>query len=108
MSGHLFFNDCWGGFGDALYANARLCELLSARAPREVFSALPDTVKTPELRLEMEEGERHALVDELAANVYGGLVQSMFLLKFSVTIGCTLIVSALKYRSVNREKVWLM
>lgn len=69
MSGHLFFNDRWGGFDDGLYAGARLCELLAAdhRAPGEAFSALPDTVNTPELQLEMEEGEPHALVDELVA-----------------------------------------
>lgn len=70
MSGHLFFNERWGGFDDGLYAGARLCELLAAdnRSPGEVFAALPNTVNTPELRLEMEEGEPHALVDELVAN----------------------------------------
>ena len=71
MSGHLFFNDRWGGFDDGIYAGARLCELLSAdhRTPGEVFAALPDSVNTPELRLEMNEGEPHALVAELVAAV---------------------------------------
>ena len=43
MSGHLFFNDRWGGFDDGIYAGARLCELLAAdpRAPGDVFAALP-------------------------------------------------------------------
>ena len=70
MSGHLFFNDRWGGFDDGLYAGARLCELLSAdpRPPHEVFAALPDSVNTPELRLPMAEGEAHQLVAELVAN----------------------------------------
>ena len=69
MSGHIFFNDRWGGFDDAIYAGARLCELLADdhRAPSEVFAALPDTVNTPELRLDMAEGEHHALVAELAS-----------------------------------------
>ena len=69
MSGHLFFNDRWGGFDDGIYAGARLCELLAAdrRTPDEVFAALPNTVNTPELRLQMEEGEPHLLVDELVA-----------------------------------------
>ncbi len=74
MSGHLFFNDRWGGFDDGLYAGARLCELLAAdpRSPNEVFAALPDTVNTPELRLEMNEGEPHALVEELIAAANSG------------------------------------
>ncbi len=67
MSGHIFFNDRWGGFDDGIYAGARLCELLTQldQSPAEVFAAIPDTVNTPELRLEMSEGEHYHLVDEL-------------------------------------------
>ncbi|MDD9856504.1 MAG: phosphomannomutase/phosphoglucomutase [Gammaproteobacteria bacterium] len=70
MSGHIFFNDRWGGFDDAVYAGARLCELLAAerRSPGDIFAALPDTVNTPELRIDMAEGAHYQLVDELAAN----------------------------------------
>ena len=69
MSGHLFFKERWYGFDDAIYAAARLCELLSRRSesPSEVFSQIPDTVNTPELRLEMNEGEHHQLIFELVA-----------------------------------------
>ena len=69
MSGHIFFNDRWGGFDDGIYAGARLCELLSQSndSPQDIFSAIPDTVNTPELRLEMQEGEHYKLVDELVA-----------------------------------------
>ncbi len=69
MSGHLFFKERWYGFDDAIYAAARLCELLSRRSesPNEVFSQIPDTVNTPELRLEMNEGEHHQLILELVA-----------------------------------------
>jgi phosphomannomutase/phosphoglucomutase len=69
MSGHLFFKERWYGFDDAIYAAARLCELLSHRSesPSEVFSQIPDTVNTPELRLEMNEGEHHQLISELVA-----------------------------------------
>ena len=67
MSGHIFFKERWFGFDDGLYAGARLCELLSheTRTPREVFASLPDSVNTPELRLEMTEGEHHRLIGEL-------------------------------------------
>ena len=69
MSGHIFFNDRWGGFDDGIYSGARLCELLAAdeRQPDAVFAALPDSVNTPELRLEMAEGEHYRLVDALLA-----------------------------------------
>ena len=69
MSGHLFFKERWYGFDDALYAAARLCEVLSndTRLPSAVFAEIPDTVNTPELRIEMQEGEHHALVGELVA-----------------------------------------
>ena len=69
MSGHLFFKERWYGFDDALYAAARLCEVLSndSRLPSAVFAEIPDTVNTPELRIEMQEGEHHALVGELIA-----------------------------------------
>ena len=69
MSGHIFFNDRWGGFDDGIYAAARLCELLAAdpRAPAEIFAALPDSVNTPEILLPMKEGENHKLVADLLA-----------------------------------------
>ncbi len=67
MSGHIFFKERWYGFDDAIYAAARLLELLSRdrRLPAEIFAALPDTVNTPELHLQMVEGENHAFIKEL-------------------------------------------
>jgi phosphomannomutase/phosphoglucomutase len=69
MSGHIFFNDRWGGFDDGIYAGARLCELLTQmdKSPAQVFAEIPNTVNTPELRLEMSEGQHYALVDELVS-----------------------------------------
>ena len=67
MSGHIFFKERWYGFDDAIYAAARLLELVAqdTRTPTEIFAALPDTVNTPELHLQMAEGEHHALVSKL-------------------------------------------
>ena len=69
MSGHLFFKERWYGFDDALYAAARLCEVLAKTddSADTVFSAIPDTVNTPELKLEMNEGEHYELIAELVA-----------------------------------------
>ncbi len=61
MSGHIFFKERWYGFDDALYAAARLLEILveQGKPPAAVFAELPGGVATPELRLDMPE-ERHA------------------------------------------------
>ena len=67
MSGHVFFKERWYGFDDALYAGARLVEIL-ARDERDsaaVFAALPEGVSTPELKVPVNEGEQQALVEEL-------------------------------------------
>ena len=68
MSGHLFFKERWYGFADALYAAARLLEILSqsSQTPSQVFAQLPDAVNTPELKLELNEfGEHYALMDQI-------------------------------------------
>lgn len=53
MSGHIFFADRYFGFDDAIYASARLVELVGrlGRAPRELLADLPETFVTPELRV---------------------------------------------------------
>lgn len=66
MSGHIFFKERWFGFDDGLYTGARLLEILSAHTdPSSVLEALPQDISTPELKLEMQEGEPHALIAAL-------------------------------------------
>lgn len=66
MSGHIFFEERWFGFDDGLYTGARLLEILARHeAPSEILEALPQDISTPELKLEMQEGEPHALVQRL-------------------------------------------
>jgi phosphomannomutase/phosphoglucomutase len=66
MSGHVFFKDRWYGFDDGLYAGARLLELLTRSAdPSAILNALPQSVSTPELQLELQEGENAALIEKL-------------------------------------------
>ncbi|CAK0773914.1 phosphomannomutase / phosphoglucomutase [Gammaproteobacteria bacterium] len=68
INGHYFFKERWFGFDDGLYAGARLLELVShdQRAPGSLFADLPDTVTTPELRLDLPEGESKRLMKSLA------------------------------------------
>ena len=77
MSGHVFFKERWFGFDDGLYTGARLLEILSRSAdPSAVLEALPQGVSTPELKLEMREGEPHALVKRLQnEGVFEGAVE---------------------------------
>jgi phosphomannomutase/phosphoglucomutase len=53
MSGHIFFADRYFGFDDAVYAAARLVELLSRseRTLAELVDTLPVLFNTPEIRL---------------------------------------------------------
>lgn len=69
MSGHFFIKERWYGFDDALYAGARLLELLShAEDINAVLNGLPDSINTPELQIKVEEGENHALIARLQQN----------------------------------------
>jgi phosphomannomutase/phosphoglucomutase len=69
MSGHIFFKERWYGFDDALYAGARLLEILSRGPdPDLVLDSLPQAVSTPELHLQLAEGENYALMDKLKAS----------------------------------------
>ena len=59
LSGHIFFGERWYGFDDAMYAAARLLDILMGikMSPGEILAKLPTGLGTPELRVELEEGE---------------------------------------------------
>ena len=67
FSGHIFFKERWYGFDDALYAGARLLEVLSSesRTPDEVFDDLPQSPATPELIVPLAEGASFVLMRRL-------------------------------------------
>jgi phosphomannomutase/phosphoglucomutase len=69
MTGHLAHADDWFGFDDAFYAAARLLRLLAqqTRSSSEFFAAYPTGLTTPELRLDMAEGEPFTFMERLAA-----------------------------------------
>ena len=71
MSGHFFFRDRWYGFDDAIYAAARLAELLAKQSVSSstAFGRLPDGVNTPELRVDLPEGQQLAFMERLAEKV---------------------------------------
>lgn len=73
MSGHLFFNDRYPGFDDALYAGARLLELLSRgeRTLAERYDELPTTFTTPEMRVECPDDRKFDVVRRAAQRLQG-------------------------------------
>ncbi|HXL03307.1 MAG TPA: phosphomannomutase/phosphoglucomutase [Bacillota bacterium] len=70
MSGHLFFADRYYGYDDAIYAGARLLELLSRSEMnlQEIARTLPKMYNTPEIRLECPEHLKQAVVQRVAAD----------------------------------------
>jgi phosphomannomutase/phosphoglucomutase len=67
MSGHMFFADEYFGYDDALYAGARLLRLMSAkeRPLSSLLSDVPRYYATPEIRIDIPEGSRHAIMDNI-------------------------------------------
>ncbi len=59
MSGHLFFADRFFGFDDAIYASARMVELVSRSKQKvsEMLADVPTYYSTPEIRAEVENDE---------------------------------------------------
>lgn len=68
MSGHLFFKDRWYGFDDALYSAARLLEILSqsSQTVHAQFSVIPNSVNTPEIKIDVPESEKFTLVQRFS------------------------------------------
>jgi phosphomannomutase len=67
MSGHIFFKHRWYGFDDALYAAVRLIEAVSqsGQSLTEIVDSMPKTTATPEMRFQVDEARKFAIVDEV-------------------------------------------
>ena len=70
LSGHICFADDYLGIDDALYAAARLVELVAngTRSLSEQVDDFPRFVSTPELRLEVPEEDKAGIVERAAAH----------------------------------------
>ncbi len=69
LTGHLFFADRWFGADDALYAGARLLELLSRGSSSSAarFATLPDAVNTQEFKIPVTGEPHYSLMERLLA-----------------------------------------
>jgi phosphomannomutase/phosphoglucomutase len=69
MSGHLFFAERYFGFDDAVYAGARLLEILTNTENRlqDLLDDVPHMVNTPEIRMDCPDDLKFQVVEALAA-----------------------------------------
>jgi len=67
MSGHVFFAHEYYGFDDALYAAVRLiaASVRLGKSVTELRGEMPALVNTPELRFQVDESRKFAVVDEV-------------------------------------------
>src|SRR2546427_9499406 len=68
MSGHMFFGGDWYGFDDALFAAARLLRYLAEQEGplSRLLADLPQTVSTPEIRVDCPDERKFAIVERAA------------------------------------------
>jgi phosphomannomutase/phosphoglucomutase len=65
MSGHIFFADRYFGYDDAIYASARLLEIVSesGNSLSELLADLPRTFTTPEIRMDCPDRIKFRVVE---------------------------------------------
>ncbi|HZF44027.1 MAG TPA: phosphomannomutase/phosphoglucomutase [Sphingomonadaceae bacterium] len=71
MSGHIFFAHDYYGYDDALYAAVRLIRAVTelGGSLTALKSAMPALVNTPEMRFQVDETRKFAVVDEVLARL---------------------------------------
>jgi phosphomannomutase len=76
MSGHMFFAHRWLGFDDAIYAGARLLEMLSRGTATlgDLAGRLAAMINTPELRIDCPDAKKLAAVTARLREPLRGLV----------------------------------
>ncbi|MBA3340303.1 MAG: phosphomannomutase/phosphoglucomutase [Gemmatimonadaceae bacterium] len=64
MSGHMFFEDGWYGFDDAMYGAVRLMRIVadSGRTVKQMMADVPHFVSTPELRVACPDERKFEIV----------------------------------------------
>lgn len=70
MSGHIFFADKYFGFDDAIYAAARLAELVvrSGSSLEQLAARIPKYPSTPELRVDCSEERKFEVVADAVSH----------------------------------------
>ena len=71
MSGHIFFKHDYYGFDDAIYAAIRLIAASAklGKSVTELRGAMPEMINTPEMRFQVDESRKFAVIDEVLARL---------------------------------------
>ncbi len=71
MSGHIFFKHQYYGFDDAIYAAIRLIAASAklGKSVTELRGAMPVMINTPEMRFQVDESRKFAVIDEVLARL---------------------------------------
>lgn len=74
LSGHIFYSERWYGFDDGIYDAARIVELLSqdSRTCSEIFATIPDSINTPELKMDMADDKKFKFMEDFAVKAEFG------------------------------------
>ena len=72
MSGHIFFNDDWYGFDDAIYSALRIIEVISKKniSSHKIFEKYPSLFSTPEINISVPDQIKFKLIDTLKIYIY--------------------------------------
>jgi phosphomannomutase/phosphoglucomutase len=67
VTGHIFFKERYFGYDDAIYAGARLLEILSKTDKRveDLLTGVPPMVATPEIRVDCPDDRKFEVVDAI-------------------------------------------
>ena len=67
MSGHMFFADRYFGYDDAIYAGARLVEILKneKRKLSEIYGELPKPVSSPEIKVDCPDSKKFKVIENI-------------------------------------------
>lgn len=71
MSGHIFYRNGWYGFDDAQYVAVRFMQAIAEQGGSlsAIKDAMPNMINTPELRFQVDESRKFAVVDEILARL---------------------------------------
>lgn len=72
MSGHIFFQDRWYGFDDALYSACRLLEIIAdnSLSVEAQFALIPDSINTPEINIAIEDEYKFSFMEQFCKEAH--------------------------------------
>ncbi len=116
LSGHFYFKDRFSGFDDALYAAARLMEILSEndQSTEAIFSSIPSNFNTSEYKIDMADEKKFAFVEKFKKQAVfnGGKINLLDGIRVDFDFGFGLLRASnttpslvLRFEADNKERL---